>query len=81
MGMGKARVAPTRVVTILRLGLTAAADSAALSNFLRAELELKINEEFYGTDCQVVLGYIKNDFSRFHVFVETEFRKSEILRI
>lgn len=45
--MGKARVAPTRIVTIPRLELTAAAVSAGVSNFLRAELELKINEEFF----------------------------------
>lgn len=72
--MGKARVAPTRVVTIPRLELTAAAVSAGVSNFLRAELELKI-DEFFWTDSQVVLGYIKNEARRFHVFVANRVQK------
>ena len=66
--MGKARVAPTKIVTIPRLELTAAVTSAAVSNMLR-ELELKIDEEYYWTDSQVVLGYINNEAQRFHVFV------------
>lgn len=73
--MGKARVAPTRIVTILRLELTAAAVSAGVSNFLRAELELNIDEEFFWTDSQVALGYIKNDARRFHVFVANRVQK------
>ncbi|KAJ8332755.1 hypothetical protein SKAU_G00416510, partial [Synaphobranchus kaupii] len=67
--MGKARVAPTSVVTIPRLELTAATVSVAVSNLLREELELKIDQEFFWTDSQVVLGYIKNEARRFHVFV------------
>lgn len=67
--MGKARVAPTKIVTIPRLELTAAVTSAAESNILREELELKIDGEYYWTDSQVVLGYINNEAWRFHVFV------------
>ncbi|XP_057678097.1 uncharacterized protein LOC130907254 [Corythoichthys intestinalis] len=73
--MAKARVAPTRVVTIPRLELTAAAVSAGVSNFLREELELKIDEEFFWTDSQVVLGYIKNEARRFHIFVANRVQK------
>lgn len=62
-------MAPTSTVTIPRLELTAATVSAGVSNFLRAELKLKIDEEFFWTDSQVVLGYIKNEARRFHVFV------------
>ena len=40
-----------------------------MNNVLREELELKINEEYYWTDSQVVLGYISNEAERFHVFV------------
>lgn len=58
--MGKARVAPTKVVTIPCLGLAAATVSAAVSNILREELELNIEQEFFWTDSQEVLGYIKN---------------------
>lgn len=73
--MAKARVAPTRVVTTQCLELTVAAVSAGVSNFLRAELELKIDEEFFWTDSQVVLGYIQNEARRFHVFVANRVQK------
>ncbi|XP_041789702.1 uncharacterized protein LOC121604290 [Chelmon rostratus] len=73
--MGKARVAPTSIVTIPRLELTAATVSAGVSNFLRAELELKIDKEFFWTDSRVVLGYIKNEARRCHVFVANRVQK------
>lgn len=73
--MGKARVAPTKVFSISRLELTAAADSAAVSHVLREELDLKVNEEFFWTDSQVVLGYIKNETRHFHVFVANRVQK------
>lgn len=67
--MGKARVAPTKAVTIPRLELTAAVISAAVSNMLKEELDLKIDREYFWIDSQVVLGYINNEARRFHVFV------------
>lgn len=66
--IGKARLALTNVVTIPRLELTAAVVSAVVSNMLKEELELKIDQEYFWTDSQVVLGYINNDARRFHVF-------------
>lgn len=66
---GKARVAPTKVVTIPRLELTAAVISSAVSSMLKEELELKIDQEYFWTDSKVVLGYINNEARRFHVFV------------
>ena len=67
--MGKAWVTPLKPVTIPRLYLTAALLSIRVSASLREELEYdQITEVFY-TDSQVVLGYIKNDARRFHVFV------------
>ena len=68
-------MAPTRVVSIPRLEFTAATVSAAVSSVLREELELKIDQEFFWTDSQVVLGYIKNDARRFHVFVANRVQK------
>ncbi|XP_056597979.1 uncharacterized protein LOC130433119 [Triplophysa dalaica] len=67
--IGKARVAPTKVVTIPRLELSAAVVSSAVSSMLREELELKIDQEYFWTDSKVVLGYINNEARRFHVFV------------
>ncbi|RXN38546.1 hypothetical protein ROHU_001010 [Labeo rohita] len=43
--IGKARVAPTKIVTIPRLELTAAVISSAVSSMLKEELELKIDQE------------------------------------
>ncbi|KAL1258159.1 hypothetical protein QQF64_011403 [Cirrhinus molitorella] len=67
--MAKARVAPTKITSIPRLELSAAVTAARMSVMLRAELEMKIEQEFFWTDSQVVLAYINNEARRFHVFV------------
>lgn len=67
--IGKARVAPAKVVTIPRLELTAAVISSVVGSMLKEELELKIDQEYFWTDSQVVLGYINIEARRFHVFV------------
>lgn len=67
--MRKARVAPTKVVIIPRLELTAAVVSSAFSSMLKEELELKIDQEYFWTDSEVVLGYFNNEARRFYVFV------------
>ncbi|KAM9709232.1 uncharacterized protein ACNS7B_023621 [Menidia menidia] len=73
--MAKARVAPMKIVSIPRLELTAATISAAVSKLLREELDLKIDAEYFWTDSQVVLGYIKNEARRFHVFVANRIQR------
>ena len=67
--LGKARVAPLKMVTIPRLELTAAVVSVRVSEMLRQELQYEGVQEIFWTDSKVVLGYIKNDSKRFHVFV------------
>lgn len=67
--MAKARVAPSKVTSIPRLELTAAVVSTKVSAMLKSELDMKIDQEFFWTDSQVVLGYINNDSRRFHIFV------------
>ncbi|XP_030834649.1 uncharacterized protein LOC115921367 [Strongylocentrotus purpuratus] len=65
----KSRVAPSKVVTIPRLELTAAVVSAKVSSMLRDELGYQEAQEFYWTDSRVILGYINNESRRFHTFV------------
>lgn len=67
--MGKARVTPLKPVTIPRLELTAAVVSVKISQWLGEELDYQGVSEYFWTDSQVVLGYISNTTSRFHVFV------------
>ncbi|KAJ8376418.1 hypothetical protein SKAU_G00069980 [Synaphobranchus kaupii] len=67
--IAKARVAPTKLTSIPRLELSAAAVSARISVMLKNELEMQIDEEFFWPDSQVVLAYINNEARRFHVFV------------
>ncbi|XP_049422007.1 uncharacterized protein LOC125882268 [Epinephelus fuscoguttatus] len=67
--MAKARVAPTKVTSVPRLELSAAVTLVRMSVMLKNELEMKIDEEFFWTDSQVLLAYIDNEARRFHVFV------------
>ncbi|XP_054773404.2 uncharacterized protein LOC129281498 [Lytechinus pictus] len=73
--LGKSRVSPIKTVTVPRLELTAAVLSVKMSAFLQAELDLKIGREVFWTDSRVVLGYIKNETRRYHVFVANRVRQ------
>ena len=67
--MGKARVTPLKTVMMPRLELIAALVSVNVGSTLRRELDYEKVAEVFLTDSQVVLGYIKNNAKRFHVFV------------
>ncbi|XP_043209587.1 uncharacterized protein LOC122374727 [Amphibalanus amphitrite] len=54
--ISKARVAPTKPVTVPRLELTAAVLSVRMSKFLQDELKLQHLQEFYWTDSKVVFA-------------------------
>ena len=69
---GKSRVEPVRYISIPKLELTAATVSVKDSKMLHKELNPELiqgMEEFYRTDSQVVLKYLKNDIKQFKVFV------------
>ena len=36
---------------------------------IRSELDIKVDQEFFWTDSQVVLGYLNNEARKFHIFV------------
>jgi hypothetical protein len=65
----KARVAPVKAITIPRLELTAAVVAVKLSLRLKEELHMKLDDEYFWCDSQIVLAYLSNDAKRFHVFV------------
>lgn len=67
--LAKSRVAPLHPVTIPRLELQAAVVATRLSTMLKAQLKLKIDDEFFWSDSTIVLGYIANETKRFHMYV------------
>ena len=77
--IGKARVAPQKVVSIPRLELCAAALSAETVSAAINELNYKIDETRYYTDSRVVLGYVQNEAKRFQVFVSNRVNKIRAL--
>jgi hypothetical protein len=58
-----------KVITIPRLELTAAVVAVKLSLRLKEELHMKLDDEYFWCDSQIVLAYLSNDAKRFHVFV------------
>lgn len=77
--MGKARVAPLKPITIPRLELTAAVVAARMGRLWKKELHMPLIDSVFWTDSTPVLKFIKNETSRFRVFVAN--RVSEILKL
>ena len=67
--MGKSRVTPLKPITVPRLELTAAVTAAKVSQLLQRELRNHQIKHYYWTDSTVVLGYISNQTSRYHIYV------------
>ena len=67
--IGKAHVAPFKVMTIPRMELVAATLSVKMSVLLRNELEIPVNKQVFWTDSGSVLGYIRFESKRFKLFV------------
>ncbi|XP_074652215.1 uncharacterized protein LOC141906748 [Tubulanus polymorphus] len=74
--MSKTRVAPLKMMSIVRLELQAAVLAVRLAEAIKKEVTCRIDETVYWSDSKVVLGYIMNESRRFHVFVAV--RISEI---
>ena len=67
--IGKAKVSPKKFVPRPRIELTTAVLSVRVANQSKRELSLNGDREIFWTDCQVVLGYIKNGTKKFIIFV------------
>ena len=72
--IAKSRVAPMKYTSIPRLELAAAAAAAAvlstkMSGLVKKELGFDDIAEYYWTNSQAVIGYLRNTQKRFKVFV------------
>ena len=67
--MSKAKVTPKKTVTVPRLELAAAVLATQISGFLQRNLDIPELQHHYWCDSRVVLGYIRNNTRRFHVYV------------
>jgi hypothetical protein len=65
----KARVAPLKPHTIVKLELTAATLAVRQDNMIRRAITMDIDSTVFWTDSQTVLKYIKNERARHPVFV------------
>ncbi len=70
--MGKARVVPLKVITILRLELAAAVLAARIDRMLKRELELTLTDSIFWMDSTSVRKYILNDTCRFQTYQLSE---------
>ena len=65
----KSRVVPMKYASIPRLRLAAAVLSVKMDGIIKKELTIDHPSEYFWTDCQVVIGYIRNAQRRFKIFV------------
>ena len=73
--LSRSRVAPLKVLSILRLELMAAVLAVEADKILRRELDVNIEASYYGTDSMIVLKYIANQDKRFQTFVANHLSK------
>ena len=69
LAMAKSRVTPLKPTTVPRLELQAATLSVKIAEVLDRELKYENMQHHFWTDSKVVLGYIKNQTKRFHMYV------------
>ena len=67
--MGKSRVTPTKYTSIPRLELAAAVLSIKVASMIKKELAIEEVSEYFWTDSQDVIRYIRNIKRRFKIFV------------
>ena len=63
--MGKSRVAPMKYTYIPRLALAAAVLSVIIAGIIKKELTINHVSEYFSTDTEVVIEYIRNTQRKF----------------
>lgn len=77
MVAGKARVSPTKPVSIPRLELQAALLGSRLAASIEEEMSLQVSRKFYWTDSSTVLLWIKAEPRKFKTFVANRLAEIE----
>ena len=65
----KNKVAPIKAISVPRLELQAAVVAAKVDSMVRQRLSLQLLESTFWTDSELVIKWISNESSRFHVYV------------
>ena len=70
--IGKAKLAPKSATTIPRLELCAAVLGAEICDVIKHEMELTIDQFYFYSDSQAVLGYLSKTSRRFFIYVSNQ---------
>ena len=73
--MGKSRVAPMKYTSIPRLELAAAILSVKMAGIIKKELAIYHVSEYFWTDSQVFISYVRNTQRGFKTFVANRVQK------
>ncbi|XP_067939956.1 uncharacterized protein [Watersipora subatra] len=74
--LAKSRVVPSKgIITVPRLELQGAVVATQLHSILKKELNIKVNQEHFWTDSEIVLAYLSNEKKKFHVYVANRVRE------
>ena len=77
--MGKSRLAPIKVSTIVRLELSAAELAADMDELLKYEMRIRPSRTVFWSDSRVVLGYIANTTTRYKTFVANRLARIHVV--
>ena len=67
--IGSSMVAPLKCITLPRMELLAVTLCVNRSALLKRKLQMNCDKEIFWTDSEVTLGYLRNEFKKFKIFV------------
>ena len=78
--MGKSKVSPMKNTTLTRLELAAVGPSVNMPGIIKKELAIDSVSEYFWTNSQVVIGYIRNTQRKLKIFVANKVQQIRVLR-